>query len=213
MSKYSVFSIRITDRIKGENSSLHQPESINNTKPNDSIKFYFPRKPFFMGDSLKHHSNGDKVNAFISDNLRILDEPVLFEQMHDGAVYRLTLVRYKKHPVVIRMQRHIDSTILLTKVAGGYTPGPLKTAIIDTCFSVNNLQWDKFNRGIEKSFFFKISDSIIDTPRNLHDDFWVLEWSKAEKYHFIIWYSPPNNKLIKSCKYLISISRYNIRRD
>lgn len=169
--------------------------------------YYFPFKP--LKDTSLTTGLAPFVNAWYSEQLSALKEPVLYNTHASNEVYRFTWLRTFHNPIAIRIEKTDTTYMIYWKLcdgAGGYNPGKLKTY---NHKAINKSIWEKFKIDLNQINFWNLQQN--DGLPGYDGAMWVLEGKTSEKYHFVERWSPNlKSKYYQCCDFLISLTDLKI---
>jgi hypothetical protein len=191
LSKGQVMTVRVnSDSVKAINKTI----------------FYFPLEVFRDTSYAEHASF---VDAWYSENLFAMKEPLLYVDTSKDEIYRFTWLRTFNHPIAIRIEKHDTTYLLYWKLcdgAGGYKPG---TLTINKSKVISRSQWNNFKNFIGEIDFWNMatndpSDGGLDGAQ------WILEGKSPEQYHVVDRWCPKSESLYyQCCNFLINLTDLN----
>jgi len=146
-----------------------------------------------------------EMRASISSELRIMDEPSLWEvsQKQRREAYRFVWLRSFHQPVAIRLMINADgSGDLVAKILsgeGGHDAGALVTNQHSLLLPVETRS---FTEKLSKANFWALSTRRFQDIYGRDGADWILEGTKEGNYHVVHRWSPPNGPYREACLYL-----------
>lgn len=176
--------------------------------PTDSNQFYFPLEVF--RDTSIYVGHDTFVDAWYSQHLFAMREPILYADKSQNEYYRFTWLRTFHNPVAIRIEKKSDTYTLhwkLSNGAGGYQPGQV---IINKQKVIDKSTWDEFQKRLNQIDFWKMNTS----ERTFGNDGsqWILEGKIEKQYHVVDRWTPSEkNNYYQCCDFLIGLTDLNIK--
>ena len=161
------------------------------------------------------HINKSKVDSihlrWYSRFLFAMNEPLLYNRQFNKTIFRFTWLRTFHHPIIVRIEKELNSVFLYWKVsdgAGGYDPGSL---IINNKLQIGVSEWTKFISKIDSGNFWKMQRSgSIGTDGSE----WILEGCDSTKYYVTSFWSPGHqSEIFKICYYLIELTKMKLNEE
>jgi hypothetical protein len=165
--------------------------------------WYFPPKTFVKyRDSTKVDSM--EMNWY-SSTLRILKEPVLYDETNKGEVFRFTCLRSHDAPFSIRVEKPVSGPAkLILKIANEPHGSQVEKLLINTTEELRPVQWEQIKNSAQTSDFWQMP---VQIPRFGFDGSeWLLEGMSQGKYHVVNRWSPKQNEFHALCLELVGLS-------
>lgn len=178
--------------------------------PNDSSQFYFPLDVF--RDTSIYVGHDTFVDAWYSQHLFAMREPIFYADKSQNEFYRFTWLRTFHNPVAIRIEKHGDVYMLYWKLcngAGGYQPGELT---IDKQKVIDKVTWNEFQNQLKRIDFWNLKTN--EKTDGNDGSQWILEGKTENQYHVVDRWTPnENGKYYLCCDFLIGLTDLKIKDD
>ncbi len=202
----------------------------------DSLSYYFPPT---LSDTFKRENpfQQDIAQRYYSSTLYTFNEPILFNKSDSQTIYRILWLRSFDQPVCFSMKqfkgRYFLNTKTLDRIPEFYATmeryfrdANNRKPAIDTIQQADSLplinfntikvltsgQWNQIENYLAKLDFWEGPISDPNDQNSTDGANWIIEGRKAYKYHFIDRRNE-NRQLFPLGKYLIKLSRLNIKDD
>lgn len=145
------------------------------------------------------------INDWYGKHLKAMGEPSLIEVYEpENEVYRFLWLRTFHRPIVVRVERSLNSTKLVfveLSGAGGYEPGSVVRKEERT---IGDGQWCDFLTLLAKAGYWKLGDDYDDSGNDGAQ--WILEGVREGRYHLVDRWTPDDGDYRAACIYLLNLS-------
>jgi hypothetical protein len=226
---YIIILIGLTAESHGQVIKNYYNESIlvdSFNVPLDDKQFYFPTELFPKVEMVFNETSKDhflvtpktienSIDSFclswFSSFLYAMNEPLLFNKYFGKEIYRFTILRTFHNPIMLRLEKDLDSYCIYWKETdgkGGYEPGSI---ICDKKKKIDKSDWFNFISMLDSMQFWTMGRS---TSWGTDGSEWILEGTKSDQYHVVsIWSPGESGYFQKSFLYLLKFTDIKIKKD
>jgi len=169
-------------------------------------------KSSFLIESKIHENRTDSFQlSYISGNLYLMKEPLLYNRMSTKSIYRFTWLRSFNNPVTVSIERDSNEFYLKWKVIKKVDDIEIEDSLITKQKQITSNEWESFISLVNKSDFWNMKRRGCFGEDGSE---WILEGAEPERYYAVsVWNPWKGEDFYNTCLYLINLTDLNEEKE